>query len=108
MRAADARVILVMKLVVGHVVVVDVAPDLLRSPVDDWIDLHQTKFGIPFNSARTGPNRCLVAANACDPCAQLSELAAQRLHFSEAAAEVGITRPKRRPVGALLLVGREH
>src|SRR5271165_5297778 len=54
MRAADAGIVLVVQWVVGYVVIVDVAPHLLRSPVDHGINLHEAVLCIPFNSARAG------------------------------------------------------
>ncbi len=54
MGAADARIILIVQFVVGHLVIVDIAPYLLRRPIDHRIDLHQTKLGIPFDPVRAG------------------------------------------------------
>src|SRR5580692_12125927 len=52
MRAADARIVLVVQLVVGHLIVVDVTPHLLRRPIHDGIDLYQSKLRIPLDALR--------------------------------------------------------
>ena len=67
MRAADAWIIPIVQLVVGHVVVVDVTPHLLGRPIHDGIDLDQSKLRIPLDLARSRTRRCLVAAYAGDP-----------------------------------------
>src|ERR1700686_368269 len=76
MRAPNAGLVLIMKLVVRHIVIVDVGPHLLGCPIDNGIDLPQAEFRIPFNSSRGRSDRCLVAANARNRCVELAYLAA--------------------------------
>src|SRR5207245_7624652 len=70
MRATDARIILVVQRIIGHVVGADIFPDLLPIPVRDRIELHQTKFRVPFQLSRSSTRGCLIAANTCNPCSQ--------------------------------------
>jgi len=62
--ATNARVALIVQRVIRHVVLMDVAPHLLRIPVHDWIDFHQAKFGIPLDLVSGSAVQCLVPANA--------------------------------------------
>ena len=64
----------------------NVLPHLLRTPVGDGIDLHQTKFVVPFDFACAGAGRGLVAPDARDPRLQLAQLALQRLDLPQIAA----------------------
>src|ERR1035441_5241167 len=50
-RATDARIIPIMERVVRHAVLVEVAPNLLRSPVGNRIHLHQSEFRVPVDFA---------------------------------------------------------
>ena len=93
MRAADAWIILIVQFIVWDVVVVDVAPDLLGSPVHDRIDFHEIELRVPLNSVRTGSGGGLVAANTGNPSVQLAELPAEWFDLTQAAAEVGVATP---------------
>lgn len=55
-RAADAWIVLVVKLVVWNIMIMDVAPHLFRAPVNNGIYFYETEFGVPFNTPRAGPN----------------------------------------------------
>ena len=55
MGAADAGIVLIVKRVVWHAVIVDVAPNLPGRPVHDGIDLDQAELSVPLNAASAGP-----------------------------------------------------
>src|ERR1022692_2294077 len=85
---------------------VEVAPNLLRTPVGDGIHLHQSEFLVPLDFAGVPPKRGLVAANTRDPRSQFTQLAAERLNLPQVAALVRIAGPKCRTVNPLLLLWR--
>src|SRR5215472_10581497 len=72
MRAADTGVIEVMQRIVWNVVGVDVIPDILRSPIGDWVDLDEPEFAIPFDLFCGCTERGLIAANGSNPGTQRS------------------------------------
>ena len=55
MSAADAGIILIMERVVRHVVFEEITPHLLRSPVGNRIQLHQSEFLVPLDFASVHP-----------------------------------------------------
>src|SRR5438874_2644859 len=66
-RAADARVVLVVELVVGDVVVEDVLPHLRLSPRGERVHLHQPELLVPLDDVGISACGRLVAADAADP-----------------------------------------
>ena len=73
--------------------IVDVIPHLLQRPVDNRVDLYQTKLCIPLDLVSRRSKGCLIPADAGNPGGQFLQLAAERFRFAQAAAEIGIARP---------------
>src|SRR5439155_26464484 len=62
-RAADARVVVVVKLVIGHVVRHDVRPHLLLAPGGQRCDFHQLELAVPFDDPDLTAGLRLVATD---------------------------------------------
>src|SRR6202040_1334360 len=65
--APNARIILVVQRVVWHLVLADVIPNLLRSPVGQRIEFYQAELRVPLEFFRIRAGGGLVAANSRHP-----------------------------------------
>src|SRR6478672_9431417 len=88
--AADARVTLVVKRVIGHVVFGDKRPDFLLRPIGQRADFHQAEFLVPADDWGVCPIGALVAADGAGPGVHANDGFLKHLHFSMEAALVGI------------------
>src|SRR5439155_26856980 len=102
-RAADRRVVAVVKRVVGDVVLVDKGPDPLQRPVRERVRLHHAELRVPLDLLGVRPGRRLVAAHAGDPGVHLAERARERLDLADRAALVGSALPELVAMEASLL-----
>src|SRR5262245_54722256 len=94
MRATDARVAAVVHWVIRHLVSVDVFPDLLFLPVNEWIDLHQAPLIIPLDDSGVGSLKGLVLPDCGNPSPPSAQCFTQRFELSKSAAEIGIRSPQ--------------
>src|SRR5207237_6506603 len=62
-RAPDRGIAAVVERVVGKVVAVDVAPDVLLAPVDEGVDLPDPALRVPLELRRSGARRRLLATD---------------------------------------------
>ena len=85
--AANRRIALVPKRVVGQVVLGHVGVDLLRRPCSKRSDLRDTR-GKELHKRRVGARRRIAAADAGDPAAQARQRALHCLNFVLLAAVV--------------------
>lgn len=114
--AADARVALVVELVVGHVVLLDVVPHLLLGPRDERVDLDELVHLVPFDDLHVMAGDALVTAQAADPCVQTLKGTSQRFQLADLAAAVAALDAVVEEVDALFahhalhlaVVGEEH
>src|SRR5512134_3700977 len=90
MRAADARIIVVMQWVVGNFINFDVRPHIGPRPADQWIDLHQLEGAIPLDRLGVRSGGRLVTSDARDPSIESLEDTPERLHFPELTAQIRI------------------
>src|SRR5258708_28730952 len=78
--AADARVALIVELVVRDVVFLDVVPDLLVRPVDQRVDLgHAAVARVDLDLGQVGPGRRLLAAQPGHPGVEIFKRPVERL-----------------------------
>ena len=103
MRAANARIVEVMKRIEGNIVKPDVAPHSRRVPIRNRIYFDEMKLRVPFDLTRSGSDYSLVAADAGHPGLKLGELLSERFYLSHVAAAVRIAAPERRPVQPFLI-----
>ncbi len=96
-----------MQWVVWSVMLVDVLPHLLGTPVGEGVNFHQTKIFIPFDLAGACASSGLIPADAGDPRLQFAQLAPQRLDLPQIAALIRILLPERWTVNAFLLLRGE-
>ncbi len=68
--ASDRRIALVVKRVVGHVVVLDVVPDLLFVPVGQRVELPEPEPLVPAELGRVGASLRVDPADSRDPAAR--------------------------------------
>src|ERR1700720_3466190 len=108
MCATNAGVTAFMQHVVRDVMLANILPDLLRTPVDDGINLHQLKFFVPLHFPCARPRRGLVATDARDPSAQFAELSPERLDLAKIAALIRLPFPECRTVDSFLLFRRDE
>src|SRR5579884_3070982 len=90
--APDRGVAAVVQWVVGQVVRVDVAPEILLGPVGQRVDLPDLPRAVTVELWRGGPRGRLLAANPRDPGLDAVERALERLHLRVAAA--ALERPR--------------
>lgn len=67
MGASNAGIIAVVQRVIGYIVLADVTPHHLGSPVGDGIDLDQLKLRIPFQFVSVSSRCGLLSADRSDP-----------------------------------------
>src|SRR5438552_684436 len=84
--APDRRVPGVVQRVVRDLVHVEVGLHALRVPVDERLDLPDAVPLAPFDAARAGPGRRLLAADAGDPGVVAAERPLERLDLADVAA----------------------
>src|SRR6266571_2511749 len=106
--AADAGVVPVVQDVVRDVVGADVVPDLLPGPLRQRVQLHQVEQLVPLHQSGVGAGRRLVAADAGDPGLEAAEVALERLHLADLAAEVGLPAVEIAAVLGRLLLDRHE
>src|SRR6266511_2916204 len=65
---ADAGIAPLVQPVGGHVVGVDIVPELFRGPITQSVELRQlTMFGVEFDLVDRGPADSLMPPQPCDP-----------------------------------------
>src|SRR6201984_502817 len=69
-RAADAGEVLIVQRVVGHIVLVQIVPNVFGGPICDWVNFYKLKFLVPLNFVGAGAGRGLIAPDRRNPCAQ--------------------------------------
>src|SRR5580704_11106166 len=70
-RAADTRIPAIVQRIIGESVFVDVAPDLLRGPIGERVDLDQMKLRIPRHLERARSFGGLITTDTGYPGPQL-------------------------------------
>src|SRR5579862_9367032 len=108
MGASDAGIILIMQRVIRNVALMDIVPDLLRSPIHNGIDFYQPKLCVPFNFLCVRASRSLIATNTRNPRAQPRQLSPQWFNLAQFAASVRIARPKGWSMNSLLTFWRKQ
>ena len=93
MRAPNARVVLIVKDVIGHIMRFDIRPDILAGPCCQWIEFDEFKLPIPFHKPRIGTSRGLVTANARHPRRLIFQHACEGFYFSHFAALIRLLKP---------------
>ena len=87
-RAADTGVALIMKPVVGHVIVPDIVPHLIVTPVRQRIDLDNIAvFSVQLDFSYVAPRYGLLAAQSGHPRSEIFQRAVERFDFADAAAQ---------------------
>src|SRR5204863_10118893 len=86
--AADRAVAAIVKVVVGDVVLDDVAPDVLLGPVGQRVGLPELVLLVPLELRRGRAHRRLLAAQPRDPAIHLGQRLLERRHLADAAAGV--------------------
>src|SRR6266545_5578423 len=105
-RTADGRITLVVERVVRDIMLADIFPDLPLGPTGEGINFYETKLSVAFNHPRLSARRGLVATNRSNPGAQSGQHFPERLHFSQAAAEIRIALPEPLAIPERLLFQR--
>lgn len=82
-----------MQTVIGHLLLVDVVPDLLSGPFGQWIEFDQTELGVRFDDIRMSASRRLFPPNSRDPGTISFQSPLQRFDFANVAAQIGIRFP---------------
>src|SRR5262245_56619937 len=108
MSAANTRVVAVMQLVVGHLVDLDIGPDVGPGPFGERIHLHELKLAVPFNEFGIRSGRCLFTPDTGDPGIESLKDTGEWLDFSQFAAAVGIAGPERWTVRRCLPFWRQQ
>src|SRR5262245_17262177 len=101
--ATDARVALVVKRVVRHVVVNDELPDVVLGPPQERVHFHEVELGVPLDHASGMAVLGLVAANSADPRGVSLNRPAQGHDLAVVAALVRAVDVERAAVLALVL-----
>src|SRR5262245_5062635 len=88
---ADRRVAAVVERVVGDVALADVVPDLVLGPLGERVELHDSAVVVvDLDLPDVRPARPLVSAQAGDPGVQRCQVAGERLHLADVAAEQAV------------------
>src|SRR5258705_6695760 len=103
---ANGRIPLVVEQVVRDIMLADIFPNLALGPASERINLYETKLRVAFNNSGLSPRRRLLATNRSNPGVQTGEHLPERLHFSQAAAEIRIALPKLFSISQRLLFQR--
>src|SRR4051794_3113427 len=85
-RAADRGVALVVKRVVGKLVLMHVAPDVLLGPVHEWVELPDSAPLVALHVLGVGPGGRLLAPDAGDPRLGSFKGPIETVHLGRAAA----------------------
>lgn len=101
--ATDAAITAISERIIGDFAGAKMFPDGFFGPIDEWIELKEGFFAqgielIKFDGFGALPGLGLLAAQTRDPDIERAEFFLQRLHFSQGAAEVRGTAPKRAAV----------
>ena len=88
--APDARIIPVMKRIVGNIVFPNVVPDLLICPTIERIYLENGKLLIPFQSLKIRAVLALFFAKSANPRLQGPKLFPQGIDFANFAAQFSL------------------
>src|SRR5215207_5695125 len=106
-RAPDGRVVQIVKRVVGHAVLEDVAPHVARRPGRERVYLDEPELRVTLDDAGPGPRRRLFAADGRDPRAQARERLPQRLDLAQPATLFRVALPQPFTVQVCLRPERE-
>src|ERR671931_1807125 len=93
-RAADRGVAAIVELVVGDVVLDDVAPDVLLGPVRQRVGLPELVLLVPLELRGPRSHRRLLAAKPGDPAVDVRKRLVHRRDLADAAAGVLIAVPE--------------
>ena len=86
--ATDTGVALIVKPVVGHVIIPDIVPHLIVTPVRQRVDLdYIVVFSVQLDFSYRAPRYGLLAAQSGHPRPEIFQRAVERLDFANAAAQ---------------------
>src|SRR6266498_4843804 len=110
--AADGTVTLVVQWIVGDLLVLDVFPDGFAGPMGHRVELDDVTASrlvkdVYLHDINVGPGVGLLPAQAGNPTIEIRKPVAQRQHFPDRAAQVGLAFPEFRAIDVRLFLHRQ-